>query len=243
MMKCDKIIEYVHIPKCGGWTIYQHFKDLFGEEKIADVTYDPIPGTFSIEDTNIIIGHRSSDFFDQIQNHNQYKPFRFTLVRDPAERLWSYYRYLARTTRLPPHKWMSRMGFRTFCERVLAMKAYHDPIKDQATMFSGHEAFQVQYITGLRWPTKDQIIQALDTKFNIVAPIHLIDYTLQEISELLSLPYNPAEHLNADEPQKPYTLDTHMSEEDITFIRDKFSLDYFLYELVCERYNAHDPSA
>lgn len=84
-MKNSKPILFVHIPKSGGSSIIEMFRGLDG----ISVSHTPHEPLGKLDGFNFFAGHWDADQFNAID----VKPFIFTFIRNPTERILSMYRF------------------------------------------------------------------------------------------------------------------------------------------------------
>jgi len=109
---CDARINFVHVPKCGGTTIYELLKENFPEseiyphrkvkkQRVMSYKFQDMQDVFR-EFPNIhhkvVAGHFPMWFF--LEKDKKFdQSFFFTTLRDPIERVLSHYRDLLRNAK------------------------------------------------------------------------------------------------------------------------------------------------
>lgn len=90
-------IVFLHIPKCGGTTVFQHFKTNIGGGRSGRIArFDSMqfaefgtPALDNVQRAQFVSGH----FGWRAMEASGADAFRFTVLRDPFERLVSLYRF------------------------------------------------------------------------------------------------------------------------------------------------------
>lgn len=97
-------VAFLHIPKCGGTTIFRHFKTNLGSGRSAKIVHLNSMELATLEDGEVRRAQRAPFVFGHIGWNTLSTigdgAFRFTVLREPLERLTSLYRY-ARTKAKP----------------------------------------------------------------------------------------------------------------------------------------------
>jgi len=164
----------MHIPKCGGSTLNFVLDKVYGPEAI-----------YSIDNTTTAQQFRQLPQAEQLQykllrGHEKFgmhtcfldEPHYFTFLRDPAERIISYYYYVQRMPGHRTHQMASSMGLGEF------VKSY------------GGEDFhnsQLKYISGFDGPVERMFEKALENihqHFSFVGLVEAFDASALMLSKL-----------------------------------------------------------
>lgn len=118
-------VVFMHIPKCGGTSVHRHFKTNFGNSRSGKIAMlDSMEGV--LQKPAVIENARAAQYVSGHFGWNALEAigqdaFRFTIVREPFERLKSLYLY-SRTRTHTDHRILAKMfaaakamDFGSFC--------------------------------------------------------------------------------------------------------------------------------
>ncbi|MEE2923014.1 MAG: sulfotransferase family 2 domain-containing protein [Pseudomonadota bacterium] len=111
-------IVFLHIPKCAGTSIAAAITEALGADKCYEYgKTEPYKrfesSAFSLDKNRFIAGHLTISQIELIRGPKKI----FTVVRDPVERVLSWYEFLRRNKRTTLHPWTEVGDVHTFLER------------------------------------------------------------------------------------------------------------------------------
>ncbi len=220
----NRKIMFVHIPKTGGYTLDMFFRSCCGYERSVDVTYEAAVPHDVFDEHDVILGHRPITFFEDYPVAHP----KFTIFREPAERLVSYQRYLSRRHQHPLHSWARSVDFPTFCAEA--------PQKDRTARS------QAYYATGNIKPTLNEIREAIDKRFWMASTLEYIDVAADIVRKYMGWPPAEIGHFNdgggsfVDSSKQSVFDDISIDSATLKAVRRDFALDYYAYSYALERF-------
>jgi hypothetical protein len=106
---------FLHIPKCGGTTVFSVLAAIYGQQNTLNVGHElnPFFSSLSIDQRrayHAIGGHGTLIFYDRMLGGlSEY--YKITTLRDPIDRLLSEFNYAYSTPDNPGHSYVRSVGF------------------------------------------------------------------------------------------------------------------------------------
>jgi hypothetical protein len=123
----------MHVPKTGGTTLSRIVDSYFQKEQICPAYYMPELFKIPINELHkyrLFRGHLSYSICQLLKN-----PVCITVLRDPVQRIFSYYRFICSREHHPKHHILSQMSLM----EVLNDRAESVPISNHQTRFLGRD--------------------------------------------------------------------------------------------------------
>lgn len=235
----SSIYVLVHLPKCGGRSIFKFFKTLFGEDRVLNL-YDNkahiagfYDGTVDLKTFKAICGGHVNG--DSHASHLQgLTPRYVALVREPLERFVSYYNYLSVPDDSPQNS-PTRFPASTPKLTELAQSCgsveefYHRQLTEGDPEWTTSN-IQSMLLTGSKACNVDSVIERLQHHCHLVMPLPMIAQFCRLIALENDLPVPPPPH---DNPSEQRASPADISPEFRSMFRRRAELDYFTYHYVC----------
>lgn len=179
-MAADSKIFFFHIPKCAGTSVWRYLGKIYGHRRMFQIANADDVKSFNemtlshLRAYSVIGGHHFlSTYRDRLGNFDGY--FRVTAVRDPIERLISFYNFIRKDRK---HPRFEQVRYATFEE------------------FSLGEApnSQTQLLTGSE--DHGEAIEVLDGWFDYYTVTERADDLMHKLSEIGNVPAKRALHKN-----------------------------------------------
>ena len=233
------IYHFVHIPKCGGRTVYDGLTQIFGQERVLDLCQNKTHQSMYAEK------RIEFDRFDAIAGHVPYgqiaytkdvSPVYISVVRDPLDRFISHYNYL-RTISSPPEGQSeispaqkadaeSELGkMVAACENIEDFLHGLMKIRDPSWI-SGN--IQASYLCGTRGINTGFALEQLQ-KYESVVPMDQVPRLLEMVADREGRTRPIVGHRNRSTRFiEPSTVTPEFADR----LKDRLSIDYSIYEHV-----------
>lgn len=239
-------VIFVHIPKCGGTTVNNHFYDNYHPRRICELyvpgRHAPDGRAITIDTTGIPeldeFRDRLSQYqreYDCVLGHMPYGVHRFfdrpcryvTLLRDPVKRVWSSINALSN---LPEHYLHQRLvDLKDNWHRIITSDWGFLFRNDQARMLLGTPEVN---LTASDIP---RALEHLKKHYWYVAMTETFDLDIQQIGRQLGWRRRPPQKWNVGRYRKH---PPHPPEELISLIREHNTVDQALFDHVLSLRNS-----
>lgn len=222
-MKQDSLIVFLHIPKCAGTSISAAIAEHFGRENCYYYGKNEPYKRYEQSAPNLgqfqfVKGHLTLDQVNLIRGPKKI----FTLMREPVERVLSWFEFMARQQRTTLHPFASSGDAHTFIQKCLDAQADPDSprsIKKNVVELSNG---MCQRLTGSE--NADLAVQAIKDRSIKVLDQGKLDTEASELWGWLGLPELAIPQLNTAPRKKEYPKSV------IERIRELNTEDAKLYE-------------
>ena len=213
----DRLL-FVHIPKCGGISLRQSLFDIFEEDRVLRVYNSKISSDISLQrfselsvdeilGYSCISGHLSYQNAKEKLGDNIEKFFVCALVREPVERIISYWNYVNTNSKHPLHQKALQMSFQEFVEKT--------PINNE----------QCKFISGRA--DAEYTLNTVSQNYDLVLPLKQYDQFLKIISNVFQHDYQKYE---AQNKSKKFMVKKNVEENIISLIESINHEDKVFYE-------------
>jgi hypothetical protein len=206
----DNLLIFMHIPKTGGTTLSSIIQKQYNKNVVLIRNNDM--NVKDIEKSNSLMGHLYFGI-----HHKLSKPCTYiTMMRDPVERVISFYFYIKETELHPHHAEVNKMSFNEF-------------INSKEYDFNN---LQTRYFCGGSSPDLEQAKETINKHFSVVGIAEMFDDSLSLMKRRLK--WNNIEYqrinVNKNRPLKkdlPANILSHITQNN--------TLDLELYKYAKER--------
>lgn len=179
-------VIFLHIPKTAGQSVHYYMAKCFNSPEIcpARENFDLKKMTPSeIKGYKLFSGHLDWDFFDNTVEN----PFIFTILRDPVERILSFYFFLRREAsrlteeerKLPTKRGMMAALVMSpdefFCDGPIDLRLFLDDVFDN---------FYTYYFLGRRFDARRRILQNIADAKSDLTPANLVTRSKKNLLRL-----------------------------------------------------------
>jgi len=238
----DEIYVFIHIPKCGGRSIFKFFQTIFGEDRVLNLYanhFEDENNKKLIEDFNNctldLTGYKAIcgghiDFLSHRDCFQDRKPVYVSLVREPLERFVSYFNYLSISdeegkdlegrfpSSNPPLVEMAKA-----CNDV---EEFYFEVLGKGDLPWNTSDVQAMFLTGTKACRIDNVIDTVESGYRLVMPLLMIDKFCVRLAAENDIEYTRAPHQN-------FSIKRAVSADIRPEFREYFckraALDYFTY--------------
>lgn len=180
-MAAGSKIFFFHIPKCAGTSVWRYLGKIYGHRRMFQIANAEDVKAFndmalsSLQDYAVIGGHHFlSTYRDRLGDFDGY--YRVTAVRDPIDRLISFYNFIRKDRRHPRFEQVRTSTFEEF--------SLSEAPNSQTQLLTGGENFE-------------EAAEILDGWFDYYTTTERADELMHKLSEIGNVPVRRALHKNA----------------------------------------------
>ena len=201
-----KKIVFLHIPKTGGQSVHHFFETSFKKTEIFPGRINEQLAHYSIDEMNnykIFSGHFDWDIMGNLQGPK----YTFTILRDPKERIFSFYFYLRnKAEKLTKEKLNSpqNQGMKAaleltpnqyFCDKTTKMRSFID---------NHYDNFYTFYFAGRKYNSRQEIISNMGSNNAFKSMDNVLSLAMENLKTLDNI-YNIANWKNLFNDLKEFT--------------------------------------
>ena len=180
MVALSKIF-FFHIPKCAGTSVWRYLGKIYGHRQMFQIaTGDDVKlfnemALSSLEDYSVIGGHHFlSTYRGRLGDFEGY--YKVTAVRDPVDRLISFYNFIRRDRKHARYEQAKNSTFEDF--------SLSEAPNAQTQLLTGGESYE-------------EAVQILDGWFDYYTTTERVDDLMRKLSEIGDVPVRRPLHKNA----------------------------------------------
>lgn len=174
-------IFFFHIPKCAGTSVWRYLGKIYGHRHMFQIaTGDDVKlfnemALSSLQSYSVIGGHHFlSTYRDRLGDFEGY--YKVTAVRDPVDRLISFYNFIRRDRKHARYEQVKNATFEDF--------SLLEAPNSQTQLLTGGESFE-------------EAAQILDGWFDYYTTTERADELMRKLSEIGEVPVRRTPHKNA----------------------------------------------
>lgn len=174
-------IFFFHIPKCAGTSVWRYLGKIYGHRQMFQIATGDDVKLFndmtlsSLQDYSVIGGHHFlSTYRDRLGDFEGY--YKVTAIRDPIDRLISFYNFIRKDRRHPRFEQVRTSTFEDF--------SLSEAPNSQTQLLTGGE-------------NCDVAVEILDRWFDYYTTTERADDLMRKLSEVGNVPVRRALHKNA----------------------------------------------
>lgn len=223
----------VHIPKCGGRSLYKFFREVYGDDKIVNL-YDNkehiskfYKKQLDLTNFAAVCGHVTYGIEEYLDRRT---PVYLAMVREPLERFVSFYNYLLMPERVITEKREALHNLAKSCRGNIEM-FYHGVLADGDKTWSTSN-IQASYLTGSRACSIDSVINCVERGYRMVVPLSRISWLFEQLAAEIGV---PVPRFPPENTSDMVASTANTSPEFREMFRRRADLDYFTYHYVAHR--------
>lgn len=215
-------LAFTHIPKCGGTSVHSHLEKMLGKHYAVKSPFRPA------SDLDSSLWGMGGHFrFDQIPDHilNGRKPIYMTILREPVDRLLSFYNHVAAR---PEHKAYKIVPNFKNLPPLEALRTWNKVLPGNV------RNLQTQMICNMspESATATKAIEIIDEHYQFVATLDSIDAMLCDLANFLGVEIEALPKLNVSDAGKS---NLKADEDFINEIKTLNAKDILLYRHAAKR--------
>jgi hypothetical protein len=222
----DKKLIFMHLPKCGGTTFHSILERMYLPKNILDINFTD--NVWLNKEEFDILSTKEKSELELIKGHIKYGIHKFfpgkseyiTFLRDPVERIISFYFYVKRK---PNHRLYEHNLFND----KMSLYDFTTKLKDE-DINNG----QIRYISGIVDKEElmlEKALENIENHFSFVGTLEKFDESLIILQKMYnwSLPYYGVRNKTSDRPRF-----SNFDDKTIEAIKYHNSGDILLYEKI-----------